>query len=99
MNQRHNRTPTLDETVIYFPALECWNPMTGVATIAADINKKRICCRISIEVLQERFHASAENPMQSVKANRPVIEAAARKLIENRAYKEDGSIMIQRSDI
>lgn len=99
MNHRHNRPPVLGETVIFFPALESWNPMTGVATIAADINKKRICCRISIEVLQERFHVSAENPMQTVKANRSIIEAAARKLIENQAYKEDGSIMIQGSDI
>jgi hypothetical protein len=99
MNLTRYRSPTSDETEISFPALECWNPMTEVATIAAQVNKKRVLCRISSEILRERFQASPEEPMQAVAANRPAIEAAARKLIENEAYEEDGSITIRRTDI
>lgn len=73
--------------------------MTEVATIAAQVNKNRVLCRISIEILSERFHASAEEPMRAVTANRPVIETAARKLIESEAFEDDGSITIRRTDI
>ena len=73
--------------------------MTKVATIAAEVDKKRVLCRISIEVLQERFHASAEEPMRVVAENRMVLQATARKLIESGAYEEDGSILIRHGDI
>lgn len=52
-----------------------------------------------MEILQERFDAYSEEPLQVLKQNRSAIEAAARKLIENKAYEEDGSIIIQKKDI
>ncbi len=99
MKLTHNRTPPTDDSDISFPALESWNPMTEVATIAAQVNKRRVLCRITIEILQEIFHASKEKPMQAVVENRPAIETAARKLIENKAFEDDGSIIIRRTDI
>ena len=73
--------------------------MTKVASIAAEVNKKPVLCRISLNLLQARFGASNEAPMQAVSDNRSTIQAAARKLIEREAYEEDGSVVIQASDI
>jgi hypothetical protein len=89
----------VDDNDISFPLLESWNPITHVATIAAQVGGKRVLCRISIEVLKKRFRASASEPMQSVSKNRMVIRTAARKLIEDKAYEEDGSILIRQQDI
>ncbi len=37
--------------------------------------------------------------MEAVVENRPAIERAARKLIEDERYEEDGSIIIRESDL
>lgn len=86
-------------TGVSFPRLECWNPMTKVATIAAEMNKRRILCRIPLELMIDRYGASEEDPMQSVVQHRAAIQEAARKLIENDVYEEDGSILIRARDI
>ncbi len=95
---RH-KASTSDETEISFPMLECWNPMTKVASIAAQVDQRRVLCRISMEVLQKKFHASTDEPMRAVRENRSVLQAKARMLIENEAFEEDGSIIIRSKDI
>ncbi len=95
---RH-KTSSSGETDITFPMLECWNPMTKVATIAAQVDQRRVLCRISMEVLQKKFRASADEPMRAVAENRSVLQARARKLIEKEAFEEDGSIVIRSKDI
>jgi len=93
------RASSSEETGISFPRLECWNPMTKVATVAAEVNKKRVLCRISMQILRDRFSASVEEPMRAVAEHRTLIQAAARKLIEDEAYEEDGSIVIRARDL
>ena len=93
------RTRKTDDNEISFPLLESWNPMTNVATIAAQVGGKRVLCRISLEVLKKKFRASASEPMQSVSKNRARIRSAARMLIESESYEEDGSILIRHGDI
>ena len=95
---RH-KASTSDETEISFPMLECWNPMTKVASIAAQVDQRRVLCRISMEVLQQKFQASADEPMRAVAENRSLLQAKARILIENEAFEEDGSILIRFKDI
>ncbi len=95
---RH-KTPSSDESEISFPLLECWNPMTKMASIAAQVDQRRVLCKISMEVLQKKFHASADEPMRAVAENRSVLQAKARMLIENDAFEEDGSIIIRLKDI
>jgi hypothetical protein len=95
---RH-KTSSSDETEVSFPMLECWNPMTKVATIAAQVDQRRILCRISMEVLQKKFHASADEPMRAVAENRSVLQAKAKILIESEAFEEDGSIIIRSKDL
>lgn len=93
------QTTITDPTDITFPMLECWNPMTKVATIAAQVDKRRVLCRIPIELLREKFHATDEEPMRAVAENRSAIQATARKLIESESFEEDGSILIRRRDL
>ena len=99
MNWNRKPPPASEDDEISFPRLACWNPMTKVATIAAEVNGRRVLCKISVELLKERFHASAEEPMRAVAENRLAIEAAARNLIERVAYEEDGSILIRDRNI
>ncbi len=73
--------------------------MTQVATIAADVDKRRVLCRVSLKVLQEKFHASSEEPMRSIVDNRTLLQESAKILIENEAFEEDGSIVIRIQDI
>ena len=73
--------------------------MTKVATVAAEVNKKRVLCRISLEILRNKFGASEEEPMRSVALHRTAIQEAARKLIENEVYEEDGSVLIRACDL
>ncbi len=95
---RH-KTSTSDETEISFPMLECWNPMTKVASIAAQVDQRRVLCKITMEVLQKKFQASADEPMRAVAENRSLLQAKARVLIENEAFEEDGSILIRSKDL
>lgn len=83
----------------YFPALQCWNPVTEVATIAADVSGRRVSCRISIDNLRKKFPVVSENPMQSVTRYRVEIESAARELIDKKDFEEDGSIVINFEDL
>ena len=99
MYRSGSKSSSLDDPQIGFPLVECWNPITNVATLAAEVNKKRVLCRISADVLAKRFQAPADQPMQAVAENRPVLHAAARTLIENGAYEQDGSIVIRQGDL
>jgi len=88
-----------DDGKISFPVLQCWNPVNKIASIAAQVNGKRIFCKISGDVLQKKFDAMADDPMNAVTENRTQIENAARKLIENDTYDNDGSILIEYRDL
>ena len=52
-----------------------------------------------MDVLRKKFRASDDEPMRAVAENRSVLQARARKLIENEAFEEDGSIVIRSKDI
>jgi len=95
---RH-KTSSSDETEVSFPMLECWNPMTKVASIAAQVDQRRVLCKISMETLQKKFQASADEPMRAVAENRSVLQAKARILIESEAFEEDGSVIIRTKDL
>ena len=84
---------------ISFPRLESWNTLTKVATIAAEVNKKRVLCRISSRILRDKFGSSEEDSMKSIVQHRTEIQEAARKLIECGGYEDDGSILIRAGDL
>ena len=88
-----------DDGNISFPGLQCWNPVTKVATIAATVGGRRVSCRIKLYDLKKKFHIFLDEPMQSVTDHRIEIENAARKLIDQKAFEDDGSIMIGYNDL
>jgi len=73
--------------------------MTNTATIAADVDGKRVLCRISAEDLEKKFNATGDALMKAITENRWQIENAARILIENKNYEEDGSIVVRYKDL
>ncbi len=85
--------------MISFPRLECWNNMTKMATIVAEVDKKRVLCRISSDSLRVKFGASDYKIMHSVVQHRMTIQEAAKRLIERNCYEEDGSVLIQTADL
>ncbi len=85
--------------MISFPRLECWNNTTKMATVVADVDKKRVLCRISYESLRTKFDASDDKFMQSVAQHRTTIQEAAIRLIERDSYEKDGSVLIQTGDL
>ncbi len=99
MQLSHPRQSSAGVTGIVFPMLECWNAMTKVATLAADVNKKRVLCRVSLDVLIDKFGALDEAPMLTVARQRKAIQGAARRLIERDVYEEDGSVLIRACDL
>jgi Protein of unknown function (DUF1488) len=99
MQLTYNRADTAGGAVVTFPKLECWNALTKVATVAANVGKKRVLCRISLKILRDKFGASKDEPMRSVIQHRMAIQQAARKLIEDERFEADGSILIRACDL
>ena len=99
MNITSCRSRTKIETGISFPVLQSWNPMTCCATIVAQVDGRRVMCRIAAADLKKKFRPSEPDPMQAVTEHRIEVENAARKLIESNAFEEDGSILIRYDDL
>ena len=85
--------------MVSFPRLECWNDMTKMATVVAEVDKKRVLCRISSESLKVKFGVSDDKYMLSVTQHRTEIQEAAKRLIERDDYEADGSVLIQTADL
>ena len=85
--------------MISFPRLECWNNTTKTATLVADVDKRRVLCKISLFTLREKFNSPEGELMLLVAKYRPVIHAAATNLIEQEIYEEDGSVLIKKQDL
>jgi hypothetical protein len=83
---------------IRFPILECWNPLTECVSIAADVNGRRILCRVAGTVLRAQFPGDG-SPTETVVANRSAIEAAAASLITRKRFAKDGMIDIHLEDL
>ena len=84
---------------ITFPALQSWNPVTEFVTIAAEVHGKRVLCRIDSQDLIKKYQGSKEEPMAIVSQYRGEIEQAARKMIDDKSYQDDGSILIAFNDL
>ena len=88
-----------DDETVSFPHLQCWNPTTETAIIAAQYRGRRVSCRVKIIDLRKKFHYFPDQPMELVTKYRVEIEQAARKLIERKEFQEDGSIKIKYKDL
>lgn len=99
MNVLIHKRNKQEDGIISFPPLQCWNPVTKVATIAAVVSGRRVSCRVKFADIRKKFHIFSNEPMKSVTEHRIEIEKAARLLIEKKNFEEDGSIMISYKDL
>lgn len=70
-----------------------------MVTVVAEVDKKRVLCRISHESLRAKFGVPDDMLMQSVAKHRVDIQEAARNLIERNFYEADGSVLIRTGDL
>lgn len=83
---------------IVFPNTEAWDSGRDVVSFPADYGGVRIACGISWEALQDNFGGNNLAPLDCFEAHRPSIEAKAAKLILNKRFEPDGSILIRTED-
>ena len=99
MNIHSYKSKKEDDGTITFPQLQCWNPLTEMATIAAQYKGRRVSCKVRINDLKKKYHFFPDQPMQLVTNYRHEIETAAKKLIESNEFQDDGSIIIKYKDL
>ena len=99
MKLTHNKSRTIDVSKITFTQMESWNPLHNTATMAIDVDKIRVLCRISKAVLMSISSDKKADPMKILANNRSLFQNKAKKLIEQNKYESDGSIIIRKSDM
>ena len=70
-----------------------------VVWFSAIADDKSIECGVSIEALTEHFGAYQDDPLPSFRAHRQRILDAAAKLINERRFEDDGTIIVRSSDL
>jgi len=71
----------------------------NVVWFSAIDDEKVINCAISIEALTAHFGAYADDPLPAFAAHRQQIWDLAAKLITERRFQDDGTILIQSADL
>jgi hypothetical protein len=70
-----------------------------VVWFSAVEDEKVIQCGISIDALVEHFGAFADDPLTAFRSHRERIWQRAGRLIAERRFEDDGSILIKRADL
>jgi len=69
-----------------------------VVKFAAIVGNDTIGCEISLEALKDNFENDCLQPTAVFSRHRPAIERIAEKLIAQKRFENDGSILIRSSD-
>ena len=70
-----------------------------VVWFSAVDDDKVITCGVTIEALVENFGAFADDPLPAFRSHREVIWNIAARLIAERRFDDDGSILIRSADL
>jgi hypothetical protein len=70
-----------------------------VVWFGAIVDEKTIECGISIEALADHFGAYQDDPLPAFRSHRERIRNAAAKLITERRFEDDGTIIIRSADL
>ena len=84
--------------MIRFPQIETWSGSPEQVSFPADVDGRRIPCRISWEALHDSFGARTMEPLEAFRQHRSAIETIAERLINRKRFEEDGSIFIRSED-
>jgi hypothetical protein len=97
----YERDATGDEpmTIEFTPDESYEHHRRSVVWFNAVDDEKVISCAISLEALNEHFGAYADDPLPAFRKHRQEIWDLAAKLINQRRFEADGTILIQSADI
>ena len=70
-----------------------------VVWFSAIIDEKSIDCAVSIEALADHFGAFYDDPLPAFRSHRQQIRDLAAKLITERRFEDDGTILIRSRDL
>lgn len=70
-----------------------------VVWFRAIVDEKCIDCGISIEALADHFGAFHDDPLPAFRTHRARIWEIATKLIDQRRFEDDGTILIRKNDL
>jgi hypothetical protein len=70
-----------------------------VVWFSAIVDDKSIDCGISIEALAEHFGAFYDDPLPAFRSHRERIRETAARLITERRFEDDGTVIIRTSDL
>jgi hypothetical protein len=70
-----------------------------VVWFSAVVDEKCIDCGVSIEALRDHFGAYVDDPLPAFRSHRARIQEVASKLITERRFEDDGSIIIRSADL
>lgn len=70
-----------------------------VVWFGAIVDDKPIDCGISIDALADHFGAFVDDPLPAFRSHREEVRECATKLITERRFEDDGTIMIRSADI
>lgn len=85
---------------IEFSPNEWYEPhRCNVVWFSAIDDEKVIQCALSIDALVDQFGAFADDPLPAFRKHHELIWRIAAKLIAQRRFEDDGSILIRSSDL
>lgn len=85
---------------IEFFADEWYDPhRRKIVWFSAVIDEKSIDCGISIDALTEHFGAFQDDPLPAFRMHREKIREIASKLIAERRFEDDGTLLIRSADL
>ena len=70
-----------------------------VVWFSAIVDEKCIDCGISMEALRDHFGAYSDDPLPVFRSNRASIQDAAAKLIMQRRFEDDGTVLVRNADL
>jgi len=70
-----------------------------IVWFSAVVDEKCIDCGISIEALADHFGAFHDNPLPAFRNHRERIREVAARLIRERRFEDDGTIVIRSADL
>lgn len=70
-----------------------------VVWFSAIVDDKSIDCGVSIEALADHYGAYHDDPLPAFRSHRERIQEAATRLITQRRFEDDGTIIIRSADL
>ena len=70
-----------------------------IVWFSAIVDEKTIDCGVSIEALRDHFGAYVDDPLPVFRSHRARIQDAATKLITERRFEDDGTVIIRSADL